>query len=152
MQVNIIPSDKVVGVDGVSYFNIDLSWLPDVDGKEIHAIHCDDETGEGEVEFVGPAHPLPITSFGIEEVCDFKKAITQWQEKRDEELEFIRKEEEAAVKMKKELDEAMQETMLDFNRTHLAYNPTEEGEETAEEDGEEEEDLYYDIEELLKEI
>ena len=152
MKVHIIPSDNVVGVDGVSYFDIDLSWLPDVDGKKIHAVHWDDEKEEGEVEFVGPAHPMSITSFGIEEVCNFTKAISQWQEKRDEELELIRKEEEAAARMQKELDAAMQETMLDFNRTHLAYNPTEEGEETAEEDGEEEEDLYYDIEELLKEI
>lgn len=53
--------------------------------------------------------------------------------------------------MQKELDAGMQETMLDFNRTHLAYNPKEEGEEDTEE-SEEEEDLYYDIEELLKEI
>lgn len=151
MKVHIIPIDKVVGVDGVSYFDIDLSWLPDVDGKKIHAVHWDDETEEGEVEFVGPAHPMPITSFGIEEVCNFTKAISQWQEKRDEELELIRKEEEAAAKMQKELDAAMQETMLDFNRTHLAYNPTESGEEDVVED-EEEEDLYYDIEELLKEI
>ena len=152
MKVHIIPSDNVVGVDGVSYFDIDLSWIPDVDGKVIHAVHWDDETEEGEVEFVGPAHPMPITSFGIDNVVSFLKAISQWQEKRDAEVEFIRQEEESAARMKKELDAAMQETMLDFNRTHLAYNPTEEGEETAEEDGEEEEDLYYDIEELLKEI
>ena len=152
MKVHIIPSDNVVGVDGVSYFDIDLSWIPEVDGKVIHAVHWDDETEEGEVEFVGPAQPMPITSFGIDNVVSFLKAISQWQEKRDAEVEFIRQEEESAARMKKELDAAMQETMLDFNRTHLAYNPTEEGEETAEEDGEEEEDLYYDIEELLKEI
>ena len=152
MKVHIIPSDNVGGVDGVSYFDIDLSWIPEVDGKVIHAVHWDDETEEGEVEFVGPDQPLPITSFGIDNVCSFLKAISQWQQKRDEEVEFIRQEEESADRMKKELDAAMQETMLDFNRTHLAYNPTEEGEETAEEDGEEEEDLYYDIEELLKEI
>ena len=152
MKVHLIPSDNVVGVDGISYFDIDLSWIPEVDGKVIHAVHWDDETEEGEVEFVGPAHPMSITSFGIDHVVSFLKAISQWQEKRDAEVEFIRQEEESAARMKKELDAAMQETMLDFNRTHLAYNPTEEGEETAEEDGEEEEDLYYDIEELLKEI
>ena len=152
MKVHIIPSDNVVGVDGVSYFDIDLSWIPDVDGKVIHAVHWDDETEEGEVEFVGPAHPMPITSFGIDNVVSFLKAISQWQEKRDAEVEFIRQEEESAARMKKELDEAMQETMLDFNRTHLAYNPKEEGEEDAGESEEEEEDLYYDIEELLKEI
>ena len=152
MKVHIIPSDNVVGVDGISYFDIDLSWIPEVDGKTIHAVHWDDETEEGEVEFVGPAHPVPITSFGIDNVCSFLKAISQWQQKRDEELESIRLEEEAAAKMQKELDAAMQETMLDFNRTHLAYNPKEEGEEDTEESEEEEEDLYYDIEELLKEI
>ncbi len=42
----------------------------------------------------------------------FLKAISQWQEKRDAEVEFIRQEEESAARMKKELDAAMQETML----------------------------------------
>ena len=152
MKVHIIPSDNVVGVDGISYHEIDLSWIPEVDGKVIHAVHWDDETEEGEVEFVGPDQPLTITNFGIDNVVSFLKAISQWQEKRDAEVEFIRQEEESAARMQRELDAAMQETMLDFNRTHLAYNPKEEGEETVEEDGEEEEDLYYDIEELLKEI
>ena len=125
MQINIIPVDNTVTVDGIAYFDIDLSWIPDVDGKVIHAVHWNDETEEGEVEFVGPAHPIPITSFGIDNVCSFLKALSLWQQKRDEELEFIRQQEEAAAKMQKELEAARQESMLDFNRTHLAYNPTE---------------------------
>ena len=151
MKIHLIPSDSVVGVDGISYHEIDLSWIPEVDGKVIHAVHWDDETEEGEVEFVGPDQPLPITSFGVDNVVSFLKALSQWQQKRDEELEFIRLEEEAAARMQREMEERMHETMLDFNRTHLAYNPKEEGEEDTEESEEEEEDLYYDIEELLKE-
>ena len=159
MKIHLIPSDSVVGVDGISYFDIDLSWIPEVDGKVIHAVHWDDETEEGEVEFVGPAQPLAITSFGVDHVVSFLKALSQWQQKRDEELEFIRLEEEAAARMQREMEERMHETMLDFNREHLSYTPREDDEEEGDDvdteasaEQEEEDDLFYDIEELLKEI
>jgi hypothetical protein len=151
MQIHIIPKSAKVNVDGYAYFNIDLSWIPDVDGKEIHAVHWNDETKEGEVEFVGPAHPMPITSFGIEGLCTFSKALVQWQEKRDQELyeeEQIKLKEENA---KKQLEE---ELKAQFLTTHLPFDPDEEEDElpTDEVEEETEEDLYYDIEELLREI
>ena len=153
MKVHIIPSDNVVGVDGISYHEIDLSWIPEVEDKVIHAVHWDDETEEGEVEFVGPAHPMPITSFGIDNVVSFLRAISQWQQKRDEELEFIRQEEESLAKMQRELEEARQ---AQFLTTHLPFDPDEEEGDLPTDEGEteqeQEEDLYYDIEELLKEI
>ena len=157
MKVHLIPSDSVVGVDGISYFDIDLSWIPEVDGKVIHAVHWDDETEEGEVEFVGPDQPLAITSFGVENVVSFLKALSQWQQKRDEEVEFIRKQEEIEAQIQKESEEARQAQMLEFNREHLSYTPREDDEEGDEDtevsaEQEEEDDLFYDIEELLKEI
>jgi len=157
MKVHLIPSDNVVGVDGISYFDIDLSWIPEVDGKVIHAVHWDDETEEGEVEFVGPEQPLAITSFGVDHVVSFLKALSQWQQKRDEEVEFIRKQEEIEAQIQRESEEARQSQMLEFNREHLSYTPREDDEEGDEDtevsaEQEEEEDLFYDIEELLKEI
>ena len=157
MKVHLIPSDNVVGVDGISYFDIDLSWIPEVDGKVIHAVHWDDETEEGEVEFVGPEQPLAITSFGVDHVVSFLKALSQWQQKRDEEVEFIRKQEEIEAQIQRESEEARQAQMLEFNREHLSYTPREDDEEGDEDtevsaEQEEEEDLFYDIEELLKEI
>ena len=158
MKVHLIPSDNVVGVDGISYFDIDLSWIPEVDGKVIHAVHWDDETEEGEVEFVGPAQPLAITSFGVDHVVSFLKALSQWQQKRDEEVEFIKKQEEIEAQIQRESEEARQAQMLEFNREHLSYTPREDDDEEGDEDTEasaeqeEEDDLFYDIEELLKEI
>lgn len=157
MKVHLIPSDNVVGVDGISYFDIDLSWIPEVDGKVIHAVHWDDETEEGEVEFVGPEQPLAITSFGVDHVVSFLKALSQWQQKRDEEVEFIRKQEEMEAQIQRESEEARQAQMLEFNREHLSYTPREDDEEGDEDtevsaEQEEEDDLFYDIEELLKEI
>ena len=157
MKVHLIPSDSVVGVDGISYFDIDLSWIPEVDGKVIHAVHWDDETEEGEVEFVGPEQPLAITSFGVDHVVSFLKALSQWQQKRDEEVEFIRKQEEMEAQIQRESEEARQAQMLEFNREHLSYTPREDDEEGDEDtevsaEQEEEDDLFYDIEELLKEI
>ena len=157
MKVHLIPSDNVVGVDGISYFDIDLSWIPEVDGKVIHAVHWDDETEEGEVEFVGPEQPLAITSFGVDHVVSFLKALSQWQQKRDEEVEFIRKQEEIEAQIQRESEEARQAQMLEFNREHLSYTPREDDEEGDEDtevsaEQEEEDDLFYDIEELLKEI
>ena len=158
MKITIIPSDSIVAVDGVAYFNIDLSWIPDYEEKTIHAVHWDDETEEGEIEFVGPAQPLQTNVFGIDGFCVFTKALSQWQEKRDEELAFIEQERIAEDERKKKEEEMRQAQFLDFNREHLSYTPREDDEEGEDVDtdteasAEEEDDLFYDIEELLKEI
>ena len=153
MKVTIIPSDSVVAVDGVAYFNIDLSWIPDYEEKTIHAVHWDDETEEGEIEFVGPAQPLQINVFGIDGFCVFTKALSQWQEKRDNELSLIEQQRIAEEQKRREAEEALQ---AQFLTTHLPFDPDEyEGDlptDDVETEQEQEEDLYYDIEELLKEI
>lgn len=153
MKVTIIPIDNVVGIDGISYKNIDLSWIPDYEGKTIHAVHWDDETKEGEIEFVGPAQPLQTNVFGIDGFCTFIKAISQWQEKRDQELALIEQARIQEEQMKRQLEEARQ---AQFLTTHLPFDPDEEeGDlptDDVETEQEQEEDLYYDIEELLKEI
>jgi hypothetical protein len=145
MRLTIIPSDKTVYVDFVSYDNIDLSWLPPIDGKTIHAVQWDGDKGEGEVEFVGPHQNLKITSLGVENVCSFERALEQWNVRKDEEEAIIQARLEEEERLKKEQEEMLQSQFLfEFNKTHL---PT-----TEEEVDDEEEDLFYDIEELLKEI
>lgn len=156
MRITIIPSDKTVYYDYVPYGDIDLSWLPEVDGKQIHAVQWfdedDDGVGEGEVEFVGNYQNLPITSFGIEGVCIFDKVIDQWQEKKDEEDALIQKQLEDAERLRKEIEEEAQAQFLrdqfEFRQNTIESSELAEGESVEEE----EEDLYYDIEELLKEI
>lgn len=152
MRLTIIPSDKTVYKDGKGYGGIDLSWVPNFEEKEIHAIQWfdedDDGIGEGEIEFVGPHQNLQITTLGIDEYCSFEKAVHQWNEKRDEEEILIQQQLEAEERLKKEMEEAQQMQFLDFNKTHIPSVVDEE----EQIDEEEEEDLYYDIEELLKEI
>ena len=151
MKLTIITSDERVYVDGVSYGDIDLSWIPDIDDKKVHAIQWIDEdndgVGEGEIEFVGPYQNLKITTLGIEGFCSFQKAIDQWNEKKQEEetlhQEYLAEQE----RLKKEEEERIHSQFLLFNQTHLP--PTESEDSDIKE---EEEDLFYDIEELLKEI
>jgi hypothetical protein len=146
MRLTIIPSDKTVYVDSVAYGDIDLSWLPPIDGKTIHAVQWYGDQGEGEVEFVGPHQNLKITSLGVENVCSFERAVEQWNVRREEEEAIIQARLEEEERLKKEEEEMLQAQFLfEFNKTHL---PTA-GEEEVDD---EEEDLFYDIEELLKEI
>lgn len=158
MKVSIVPSDQTVYKDGKGYLGIDLSWIPDVDGKTIHAIQWldedDDGIGEGEIEFVGPHQNLTITTLGIDGVCSFEKALHQWNDKRDEEealhQEFLAEQERLRI----EEQERIQAEYLDFEKNNEAskYLPDlKDSEEDYEDDGEEE-NIFYDIEELLKEI
>ena len=75
MRLSIIPSDKVVYMDGVPYVDIDLSWIDDIDGKKVHAVQWAD--GEGHVEFVGPHQNLQFSELGV-----FEKAKSLWNEKK----------------------------------------------------------------------
>lgn len=153
MNICIIPEDGKVNVDGLAYIGINLSWIPDVDGVQIHAVHWDDEKKEGEVEFVGDAQPLKINVFGIEGLCTFTKALSQWQELRDLDAERMEQARIAEEQMKRQVEEMIQ---AQFLTTHLPFDADEEEGVLPTDDGEteqeQEEDLYYDIEELLKEI
>lgn len=157
MRLTIIPSDKTVYLNNVCYGDIDLSWIPEVEGKTVHAVQWYDEdndgVGEGEVEFVGNHQNLPITTLGIEGVCKFDKVIEQWNQKKDEAEALIQKQLEDAERLKKEIEEEAQAQFLreqfEFRQNTIEYSELSEGEVEEEDD---EEDLYYDIEELLKEI
>ena len=146
MKLTIIPSDKTVYVDYVSYDNIDLSWIPPIDGKTIHAVQWDSDMEEGEVEFIGPHQNLKLTSLGVENVCSFERAFEQWNIRKEEEEAIIEARLAEEERLKKEEEEMLQAQFLfEFNKTHLPGSE-------EEVDDEEEEDLFYDIEELLKEI
>ena len=136
MRLTIIPTDKTVYLDGKCYHDIDLSWIPDIEDKKVHAIQWLDEDndgiGEGEIEFVGPDQNLKITTLGIEGFCSFQKAIDQWNEKKEEE-------------------DRIQANFLSFNQAYLPVLEDEDEDGNLKE-GEEEENIFYDIEELLKEI
>jgi len=157
MRLTIVPSDGIVYKDGKGFSNIDLSWIPDVDGKTIHAIQWFDEDedgiGEGHVEFVGPHQNLDITTLGIDKVCSFERAFHQWNDKRDEEealhQEYLAEQERLRI----EEQERVKAEFLDFEsniQANQKFLPDlEDGDEG--DDGEEE-NIFYDIEELLKEI
>jgi hypothetical protein len=149
MKLSIIPIDSTVYIDGKSYGDIDLTWIPDIEGKKVHAIQWEEEdgVGEGEIEFVGPDQNLKITTLGIEGFCSFQKAIDQWNEKKVEEETLLQQYLEEQERLKKEEEDRIQSQFLLFNQTHLP--PTENENMGVDE---EEEDLFYDIEELLKEI
>jgi hypothetical protein len=145
MRLTIIPADKTVYVDGLPYGDIDMSWIPEINEKSIHAVQWldDGETGEGEIEFVGNHQNLKITSLDIEGICSFKKSIEQWNEKKEEYEFLLQQRLEEEERLRKEQEELMQTQFLEFNKTHIPSS-----EEVDEDDG----DLFYDIEELLKEI
>jgi hypothetical protein len=132
MKLTIIPSDNTVYVDGICYGDIDMSWIPEIDGKIIHAVQWSDN--EGEIEFVGSEQNLKIKTVGV-----FKKAVDLWKIKKQDHEMFIKKQLEEEERRKKEEEERLQAQFLE---THIP----------ASEDEDEDEDLFYDIEELLKEI
>lgn len=153
MKVSIVPIDKVVYVDGQSFLNIDLSWIPQIEGKTIHAVQWDDETEICEIEFIGSDENLQTNIFGVEGIVDFQKAVTQWTKVRDDiaAAEELRIQEEERIT--RENEEAVQAQFIEFEREYNTNHlPPVDDEEESVEDDEEEEDLFYDIEELLKEI
>ena len=130
MRLTIIPCDKSVYIDGVAYLDIDMTWISEIEGKQVHAVQWYD--GEGEVEFVGNFENLKIKKLGV-----FEQAIELWNAKKTEsdKLEQQRLEEEE--RLKKEQEELQKQMFI-----------------AASVDDEEDEDneLFFDIEELLKEI
>lgn len=137
MRLSIIPADNRVNLDGISYDGIDLSWIPEIDGKIVHAVQW--INGKGEIEFVGSHQNMEIDTLVLHGICNFEQSIDLWKEKKAEDDAFKQKILEEEERRKKEEEEKMQAQFLE---THVP----------AEEDDEEDEDLFYDIEELLKEI
>ena len=155
MRLTIIPIDKAVYLDGKCYNGIDLSWIPDIEGKKVHAIqwHEENGVGEGEIEFVGPDQNLKITTLGIEGFCSFQKAIDQWNEKLEEEEALYQEYLAEQERLKQEEEERIHANFLAFNQAYLpVLDDEDEDGNPKEDDDEEEENIFYDIEELLKEI
>jgi hypothetical protein len=92
MRLSIIPCDQAVYIDGLSYLGIDMTWIPEIEGKKVHAVQW--YNGEGEVEFVGNFENLKIKKLGV-----FEKAVELWNVKKKEsdKLEQQRLEEEQKV-------------------------------------------------------
>jgi uncharacterized protein YnzC (UPF0291/DUF896 family) len=157
-------------MDGSGYTNIDLTWIPKIDGKKVHAVQWFD--GEGEIEFVGPDQNLKINELGA-----FEKAVDLWNERKEEEDILRQQQLEDEERRRKQEEERVKSQFLSFDEDELgldidnfddlvdgipkAYIPPTSthmppveplmSTEKVEED-EEDEDLFYDIEELLKEI
>ena len=129
MKLSIIVEDNMVSVNNAGY-EIDMSWVPEIEGKKVWAVQWVD--GEGEVEFYGPSENLKIAKLGV-----FEKAIELWNLKKEEadKLEQQRLEEE--TRLLAEQEEARKAMFISVK---------------DDEDTDDDEDLFYDIEELLKEI
>jgi hypothetical protein len=170
MRLSIIPIDRSVYLNGIGYSDLDMSWVPDIDGKKVHAVQWYDT--KGEVEFVGPDQNLEITELGI-----FQTAVNLWNERKEEEDALLQKRLEEEERLKKEheervrsqfisfddedgisienfddfVDEVVAETYIPPTPNHIPpVEPLLPNQKVEEDD--EDEDLFYDIEELLKEI
>jgi hypothetical protein len=103
-----------------------MSWIPKIDDREIHAVQWHDN--HGEIELVTTEPNIEIKELGV-----FQKAVELWEEKRQEQLkieEEIRKENLRIEEQNLVLQKEHEEQIINV------YNDT----------------IYYDIEELLKEI
>ena len=107
MRLTIIPCDKSVYIDGVAYLDIDMTWIPTIEGKEIHAVQWSND--EGEIEFVGNFQNLKIETLGV-----FEKAIKLWkvQKEKSEKLEKKRIEEEERIIMQQEEQKRIESEMF----------------------------------------
>jgi hypothetical protein len=134
MRLTIIPEDGTVYIDRVSYDNIDMSWVPEIDGHKVHALQWLGE--EGEIELVNGTGPnVKITKLGV-----FEKAIDLWNEKK---LEHEKLEQERLLEEERLKQEELERVKAQFLLTSMV---------TVDESDDEEDELFYDIEELLKEI
>jgi len=127
MKLTIIPTSNLVMLNDVNYFNIDMSWIPLIDGVEIHAVEWDED--HGWIHLVTTDPHIPITELGI-----FEKAVELWEEKRQEHIKY---EEQLELIRLRELD-------IDIAyKKHL---------EESELEFVENDRIYYNIEDLLREV
>ena len=127
MKLTIIPTSNLVMLNDVNYLNIDMSWIPLIDGVEIHAVEWDED--HGWIHLVTTDPHIPITELGI-----FEKAVELWEEKRQEHIKY---EEQLELIRLRELD-------IDIAyKKHL---------EESELEFVENDRIYYNIEDLLREV
>jgi len=162
MRLTIIPSDGSIFVDGHGYTNLDLTWVPEIEGKTVHAVQWYDTWGQ--VEFVGPDQNLEINDLGV-----FKQAIDVWSERNEEEEAAIKEKLELEEKHRREEEERLRSQFIEIDDEYAIdvdaldeygfsekpYIPPSDYHIPPIDpvmNEEEDEDLFYDIEELLKEI
>jgi hypothetical protein len=129
MKLTIIKPDSTVYVDNLCYFNIDMSWIPQMNGVDVHAVQWNGDIGKGEIELSDASENILITELGI-----FQKAVDLWEEKRQEHLEHEKQLELVRIK-EMEIDLAY--------KKHLEESELEFVENDA---------IYYNLEDLLREI
>lgn len=78
MRLTIIPEDKIVIINGISFFDIDLSWID----SSYHAIQWYEDHGEIEIY---EGHRC-VENRKITSIAEFQKAIDDWQIKYDKAL------------------------------------------------------------------
>jgi hypothetical protein len=143
MRLTIIKEDNTVYINGESYSGIDLSWIPTFDGKEVHAVQWNGDRGH--VEFTDNSDNMEISELGI-----FERVVPMWETRKQEIFEYeqeqLRLIEEAREAQAKAAEELMLQQLREEEEELLALKAAEELALKAEQD------LYYDIEELLKEI
>ncbi len=125
MRLSILPSDNAVYLNGVCYFDIDMSWIPKFNEVDVHAVQWYEN--HGEVELVTNDPNIEIKELGI-----FKKSVELWEEKHQEYLQKQKQFEEGQLRIQEEnnrIKKLQEESIVSVN-----------------------DDLYYDIEELLREI
>ena len=127
MKLSILPSDNAVYVDGLCCVDIDMSWIPQIDGVEIHAVQWHDD--HGEIELVTTDPNIEIKELGV-----FQKAIELWEEKRQEHLEHEKQLE--LVRIREMEIGAAYKKQLEESKLQFIENDT----------------IYYNIEDLLREV
>lgn len=129
MKLTIIKPDSTVYVDNLCYFNIDMSWIPQMNGVDVHAVQWNGDIGKGEIELSDASENILITELGI-----FQKAVDLWEEKHQEHLEHEKQLELVRIR-EMEIDLAY--------KKHLEESELEFLENDA---------IYYNLEDLLREI
>jgi hypothetical protein len=75
MKLTIIPHTNTVNIDGVSYSEIDLSFMD----PSIHAVQW--KNTEGEIERWNPNNEKILANEPITDITQFQPAIDAWNEK-----------------------------------------------------------------------
>lgn len=76
MRLTIIPEDTLISVDGMAYFDFDMSWVPTFNGVPVHAVQWYEDHGEIELKSRDPN--IEITDLGV-----FNEAYRLWKERDD---------------------------------------------------------------------
>lgn len=85
MKLTIIPHTGTVNIDGVSYSDIDLSFMD----PSIHAVQW--KNTEGEIERWNPNNEKILANEEITDIAQFQQAIDLWNQK-DAEVKAMQQE------------------------------------------------------------